>query len=129
MTIVDSSVWIDFFNGKETPQTEKLEKLLYTEPISIGDIILTEVLQGFNSDPAFETAKNYLTQLPCHTLLNPVFAILSAINYRKLRKKGITIRKTIDMIIATFCIENGYTLLHSDRDFDLIQEHLGLKVY
>ena len=128
MKIVDSSVWIDHFNGKSTKETALLVQLLAREPVGIGDLILAEVLQGFSSDKDFEIAKKHLTALPCFPMAGPVNALKSAENYRVLRKKGITIRKTIDMLIGTFCIENNYEFLHSDRDFDYLEAHLNLKV-
>lgn len=117
MILVDSSVWIDYFNGNDTPETAKLDGLLGVEPIAIGDIILTVVLQGFRNDQDYETAKNLLISLTIYRLLNTELAVKSADNYRQLRKQGITIRKTIDVIIATFCIEDDLPLLFSDKDF------------
>ena len=110
MIIVDSSVWIDYFNGVETPETNKLDTLLGVEQIAIGDLILTEVLQGFRSDEGYQTAKELLTSLQIFEMLGLNIAIKSVDNYRFLRKRGITIRKTADVIIATFCIllESGY---------------------
>lgn len=127
MKIVDSSVWIDYFNGKITRETNLLHHLLDSEPVSIGNIILTEVLQGFSLDKDFEVAKKALLRLPCYQMIDANIALKSAENYRLLRKKGITVRKTIDMIIGTFCIENDATLLHSDKDFRVCETHLGLK--
>lgn len=127
MIVVDSSVWIDYFNGAANPQTEKLDTLLGAEPLAIGDIILCEVLQGFRSDRDFNTAKAVLLNLTVFDLLGQRNAIASSENFRVLRKKGVTIRKTIDCIIATFCIENNHSLLFSDRDFLPFVEHLGLR--
>lgn len=127
MTIVDSSVWVDYFNGNTTEETKLLHGLLAAEPIAVGDIILSEVLRGFKIDKDFEIAKTVLSKLPCHDLCGRDIAIKSAENYRVLRKKGITVRKTVDMIIGTFCIENNFTLLHSDKDFDPMEKLLGLK--
>lgn len=126
MILVDSSVWIDYFNGKNTPETVKLDLCLGVKPVVIGDIILTEVLQGFRNDQDYQTAKSLLTSLTIYDLLGVNLAIKSAENYRKLRKKGITIRKTNDVIIATFCIENNLPLLFSDRDFIPFVTHLNL---
>jgi len=126
MILVDSSVWIDYFNGKNTPETVKLDLCLGVQPVAIGDIILTEVLQGFRSDQDYQTAKSLLTSLTIYDLLGVNLAIKSAENYRKLRKKGITIRKTNDVIIATFCIENNLPLLFCDRDFIPFVTHLNL---
>ncbi|WP_373496423.1 PIN domain nuclease [Aquiflexum sp.] len=126
MILVDSSVWIDFFNGKEGLHVEKLYDLLGKKPIATGDLIIVEVLQGFRSDAQFKLAKDSLEQLPYYQLCTKEIAILSAENYRFMRSKGITIRKTIDMVITTFCISNNIKLLHSDRDFLPMEEFLGL---
>ncbi|MFK7969039.1 MAG: PIN domain nuclease [Bacteroidia bacterium] len=128
MIIVDSSVWIDFFNGTKTPQTDVLADVLSKSMIGIGDIILAEVLQGFRSEKDFQLAKTHLEYLPCFDMGGKELALKSAENYRMLRQKGITIRKTIDMIIGTFCIENNHELLHADRDFKFMEKHLGLEV-
>jgi predicted nucleic acid-binding protein len=126
MIIVDSGVWIDYFNGLETPQTGKLDSLLGTVPLGIGDIILTEVLQGFRSDVDYRKARRLLTAFPVLGMLGPERALRAADNFRALRKRGITIRKTIDAVIATFCIDEGHALLFSDRDFLPFVDHLGL---
>ena len=126
MIIVDSSVWIDYFNGHDTAETKQLDLLLGIEPIAIGDIILTEVLQGFRQDKDFNTAKNLLSSLTIFEFLGESMALKSADNYRQLRKQGITIRKTVDVIIATFCIEHNLALLFSDRDFVPFVKHLKL---
>jgi predicted nucleic acid-binding protein len=127
MILVDSSVWIDYFRGIATPQTEKLHSLLGIEPMAIGDLILTEVLQGFVSDRDFNQARKLLTSLTLVDLAGPTIAIQAAKNFRVLRSRGITVRKTIDTVIATRCIENGWPLLYSDRDFDPFVEYLGLR--
>jgi len=127
MIVVDSSVWIDYFNGTANPQTEKLDALLGEEPLAVGDIILTEVLQGFGADRDFNTAKAMLLNLTVFDMLGQRNAVASAENFRVLRKKGVTVRKTVDCIIATFCIENNHGLLYSDRDFLPFVEHLGLR--
>jgi predicted nucleic acid-binding protein len=126
MIIVDSSVWIDYFNGKDLPEVTKLDELLETELLGIGDLILTEVLQGFRQDSDYRKAKQLLTSLTVFEMLGSEAAINSADNFRALRKKGLTVRKTIDVAIATFCINNGHSLLFSDRDFLPFVEHLGL---
>ena len=128
MILVDTSVWIDYFNGQNNPETTILDEILGIEEILIGDIILAEVLQGFRSDQDFEAALNALSKFKQASLLNPDLAIRSARNYRQLRKSGITVRKTVDCLIATFCIENRVELLHSDRNFDPFEQHLGLQV-
>lgn len=127
MILVDSSVWINYFNGISTWQTDLLDHHLSNTPIIIGDLILTEVLQGFRSNTDFETAKNFLSALQFRQIGGYNVAIQSANNYRILRKEGVTVRKTIDIIIATFCIIEGLTLLHDDRDFDPMVTHFSLK--
>lgn len=128
MILVDSSVWVDYFNGHITPETNELDKALGSEEILIGDIILAEVLQGFRSDQDFDAALNALAAFKGASMLNPELTIRSARNYRQLRKAGITIRKTIDCFIATYCIESRIEMLHSDRDFDPFEQQLGLQV-
>ena len=127
MILVDSSVWIDYFNGTGTSEAEKLDLLLGVEPLAIGDLILTEVLQGFDKDRDFNNARNLLTSLTIVELGGRDIAVQAARNFRALRKLGVTVRKTIDTVIATRCIESGYDLLHSDRDFDPFVQHLGLR--
>ena len=129
MILVDSSVWIDYFNGKRSWQTDLLDHMLSNVPIIMGDLILTEVLQGFKSDKDYETAKNHLGELQFRQMGGYNVAIQSAQNYRQLRKAGVTVRKTIDIMIATFCIIEGLTLLHDDRDFDPIASHFPLKAF
>ena len=127
MILVDSSVWIDYFRGTASPQAEKLDMLLGVEPIATGDLCLTEVLQGFGNEREFTQARNLLTSLLIVELGGKDIAIQAAKNFRMLRAKGITVRKTIDTVIATRCIESGFALLYSDRDFDPFVEHLGLR--
>lgn len=126
MIMVDSSVWIDYFNGLDTTQTTELDSLLGVKLIAIGDIILTEVLQGFRNDEDYKTASNLLMSLTIFELLGEKMALKSADNYRLLRKQGITIRKTVDVIIASFCIENNFPLLFADKDFLPFVKHLRL---
>ena len=128
MILVDSSVWIDFFNGADTPQVTLLDNKLGDTPILVGDLILTEVLQGFKSNKDFEMAKQALERFELREMVGKDIALRSAENYRRLRKSGITVRKTIDVVIATFCIENNVALLHSDRDFDPMEDILGLMI-
>jgi predicted nucleic acid-binding protein len=128
LILVDSSVWIDYFNGAATPQADKLEGLLGREPLAIGDLILTEVLRGLTDDRDFVNARRLLTSLTIVQIGGPEIAIVAAQNFRYLRKRGVTVRKTIDTMIATRCIESGYDLLHSDRDFEPFVQHLGLRV-
>ena len=127
MILVDSSVWIDYFRGTATPQADKLDSLLGTEPLATGDLILVEVLQGFVRDRDFNQARKLLTSLVVMDLAGQDIAIQAARNFRALRERGITVRKTIDTVIATRCIASGLTLLYSDKDFDPFVEHLGLR--
>jgi predicted nucleic acid-binding protein len=126
--LVDSSVWIDYFNGKTTATVEMLDRLLGSELLAVGDLVLTEVLQGFASERDFRAAEEMLTSLQVVELGGREIAIQAAKNHRVLRKAGVTVRKTIDTVIATRCIEDGYELLHDDRDFDPFVKHLGLRV-
>ena len=128
MILIDSSVLIDYFNGTTNWQVEKLNTLLGKEFLTIGDYILTEVLQGFRNDKDFQKAKHILKAFPCYDLLGENIAIKSAQNFRYLRKRGITVRKTIDSIIATYCIENNLSLLHNDNDFKPFEKYLKLQV-
>jgi predicted nucleic acid-binding protein len=128
MLVVDTSVWVDYFNGVENPQTDFLNAILDKTPILIGDLILAEVLQGFRHDPDFEKVRRLLGKFMQESMVDPVLAVQSARNYRFLRQKGVTVRKTIDSLIATFCIENDHELLHNDSDFDGYEKHLGLRV-
>lgn len=127
MILVDSSVWIDYFRGTATLQTEKLDMLLGTDLIATGDLILIEVLQGFVRDRDFNQARKLMTSLVIVELAGQRLAIQAAKNFRMLRTLGVTVRKTIDTVIATRCIESGLPLLYSDRDFDPFVEHLGLR--
>ena len=119
MIFVDSSVWIDYFNGKSTPQSDWLDHLLGTQPVATGELVLTEVLQGFKQDKEYAQAKELLLTLDYFTMLDQSIALKSADNFRALRKRGITVRETIDVLIATFCIEKNLPLLQSDGDFTL----------
>ena len=128
MILVDSSTWIDYFRGVSTAQTAKLDSLLDSEPLAIGDLILAEVLQGFTNNSDFNKAKGLLTSLDVVNIGGIDIAIQAAKNFRTLRGFGITVRKTIDTLIATRCIESGYVLLHNDRDFEPFVKHLKLRV-
>ena len=128
MILVDSSVWIDYFNATVTRETELLDDLLGREPLLTGDLIMAEVLQGFRRDADYRRAKAALDLLVYEPMVGREIALASARNYRKLRAAGVTVRKTIDMLIATFCLEKRHSLLHADRDFDAIEKHLGLPV-
>ena len=127
MILVDSSVWIDYFTGKKTPAAEELDSLLGQDLVAIGDLMLVEVLQGFRADKDYRRAKELLLSLTVVNMLDTAITLKSAANFRKLRKKGITVRKTIDAITATYCIENKLPLLHSDKDFKPFHKHLKLK--
>lgn len=128
MIVVDTSVWIDYVNGVITPQTNLLDIELGTNRIVTGDLIITEFLQGFRDDKQYYAAKSMMDSLEYYDFVGKEIAIKAAENFRKLRKKGVTVRKTIDVIIATFCIENGFELIHDDRDYDQIEKILGLRV-
>jgi predicted nucleic acid-binding protein len=128
MTLVDSSVWIDYFRGVTSPETDKLDALLGTEALLTGDLIVAEVLQGFSAESEFNTARQLMTtRLSVVSLVGPDNAVQAARNYRALSARGVTIRKTIDTLIATYCIENGVSLLFSDRDFNPFVDYLGLR--
>lgn len=128
MILVDSSVWIDYFQGRVTAQTDKLDSLLGHQPVAIGDLILTEVLQAFADERDFNKARKMLTSLTVVELGGREIAIQAARNFRALRRRGVTVRKTIDTVIATRCIESGFDLLHNDRDFDPFVQYVGLRV-
>ena len=127
MILVDSSVWIEYFNGKKNSHTDYLDEILGSEIVGIGDLMLTEVLQGFRSDKVYETAKSLLVDLPIFEMIGQEREIKAAEHYRFLRKKGITVRKTIDNLIATFCIDQQLPLLFVDKDFVPFVKHLGLR--
>jgi len=127
MLLVDSSVWIDYFNGKPTAQTDTLDDFLGKELITVGDLMLAEVLQGFRSDRHYRKARSFLLSLDLVNMLDTSITLQSAENYRKLLRIGATVRKTTDCIIATWCIENGLPLLHCDKDFQPFHDHLGLE--
>ena len=127
MIVVDSSVWISYFSSSaQTPQTRVLDDLLGRERVVVGDLILAEVLQGFRSDRDYRDAKSLLASLDYRSMIGREIALMSAANYRRLRKKGITVRKSIDCLIATFCITERLPLLHADDDFRAFEKHLGL---
>ena len=128
MILVDTTVWIDYFNGVQTWQVDALDSFLSDELVLIGDIILAEILQGFDENSDYKRAKEALEPLECMTLGGKKLAIKTASNFRYLRSKGVTIRKTVDMLIGTWCIESVVELLHNDKDFDQIARHLPLKV-
>ena len=127
MILADSSVWIDYFNGRVCAETDRLHDLLGRDLVLTGDLILTEVLQGFRSDADFRTASELLGRLAYSDLGGREVAVAAANHYRSLRRSDVTVRKTIDVVIATFCILGNHRLLYTDRDFDLMAEHLGLR--
>lgn len=126
MILVDSSVWIDYFGGAITPQTNALHRFLAQNEVLLGDLIAVEVLQGIRDDREFRTVRAMFRPFPMIAISEPESALIAAGNYRTLRAKGVTIRKTIDTLIATRCILDGLHLLFSDRDFEPFVEHLGL---
>ncbi|MDX2144307.1 MAG: PIN domain nuclease [Rhodospirillaceae bacterium] len=127
MIVVDSSVWIDYLNDVDTRQTLDLDDLIDREPLIVGDLILCEVLQGLRTEAEARAVEQMLRRFNVVSLLDDALAVQAAANYRALRQRGITVRKTIDLIIGTFCIENDHVLLHADRDFEPLRKHLGLR--
>jgi predicted nucleic acid-binding protein len=121
-------VWIDYFKGTITAQTDILDRLLGQQPLAIGDLMLTEVLQGFDNERDFKDARKMLTSLEVVELGGQEIAIQAAKNFRALRRRGVVVRKTVHAVIATRCIECGYELLHNDRDFDPFAKHTRLRV-
>ncbi len=126
MIFVDSSVWIDFFRGTTTPETRRLEQLALVNSVITGDLVMAEVLQGFREERDFARAHNALQALQPITIGGVDIAVRAARNFRSLRRSGVTVRKTIDCLIATRCIVDGFALLYCDRDFDPFVERLGL---
>ena len=128
MIVADTSVWIDYFRGVAAPHTDLLDRALSESRIIIGDLILAEILQGFSSERDFQIARQLMDGLEYRDFVGRDMAMAAAQNYRALRRQGITVRKTINVLIATFCIENGFGLIHNDRDFDPMEQLLGLRV-
>jgi hypothetical protein len=128
MIVADTSVWIDYVRGIDAPHTNLLDYELDHSRIVTGDLIIAEFLQGFRNEEDYRQAKQIMESLEYHDFVGKDIAFRAAQNYRKLRKSGTTVRKTIDVIIATFCIENDFDLLHNDRDFDPMEGLLGLRV-
>jgi len=128
MLVVDTSVWIDYFRGANSRQTNLLDQSLESDRIVVGDLILAELLQGFTKDKDLRTAKALLDRLEHRDFVGREIAVKSATNYRKLRTKGATVRKTIDVLIGTWCIEHRTPLLHNDHDFEAMEKFLGLRV-
>jgi predicted nucleic acid-binding protein len=128
LILVDSSVWIDYFRNRPTPQAEWLDRNLAVERLAVGDLILAEVLQGFKDDKGFNEARRLLDKLEQVLIGGADLAVEAARNHRRLRRRGVTARGTVDVLIATRCVVDGLRLLHSDHDFDAFERHLGLHV-
>ena len=128
MIIVDTTVWIDYLRGTTTPQTEWLDGELTRRRLALTDLILCEVLQGIRSERRFAATRRALLKFEVFATGGIDLAVAAARNYRKLRAKGHTVRRTVDCLIATFCLEHSHALLHNDRDFDPFEEALGLPV-
>ncbi len=129
MTVVDTSAWIDYFRGLDAPHTRAVDRALQADRVVVGDLILAEFLQGFREDRDFERATELMNRLEYHDFVGREVALAAAAVYRSLRKRGITVRKTIDMLIGTWCLMHGCPLIHNDRDFDLLETHFGLIVH
>jgi predicted nucleic acid-binding protein len=124
--VVDSSVWIDFLNGRNAPHVRRLRAVLGTDEVIVGDLMLCEVLQGLDGERAARRVESLLRRFEIVPMAGEAIAVEAARNFRLLRKRGITIRKTIDLLIGTWCIENRRPLLHNDNDFRPMARHLGL---
>ena len=127
MVIVDTTVWIDYLRGTINPETQWLDRELQRQRLGLTDLILCEVLQGIRDNAGFSQVRDHLLKFEIFETGGTDLALASAENYRLLRQRGYTVRKTIDCLIATYCIENGHTLLHRDRDFDPFGKVLGMK--
>ena len=128
MTIVDTSVWLDYLLDVDNLQTVWLDRELLNERLGLTDLILVEILQGARNERSFARIRREMMEFHIFDTGGKEMAVASAQNYRLLRGRGATVRKTIDCIIATYCLRNGHTLLHRDRDFDPFERHLGLQV-
>lgn len=128
MVLIDTSVWIDFLNGVRTPETDWLDQQLPRQRLGVLDLVLCEVLQGVRSETEAGTVLKELKRLEVFATGGLDLAVAAARNYRLLRRKGRTVRKTLDCLIATFCLVHGHALLHCDRDFDPFEKVLGLRV-
>ena len=126
MIVVDSSVWIDFLNGRNAPHVRRLRALLGADEIIVGDLMLCEILQGLESERAAREVEALLHRFEVVPMVGDPIAVAAARNFRSLRRRGITIRKTIDLLIGTWCIENRRPRLHNDSDFRPMARHLGL---
>ena len=128
MILVDTSVWVDYFNGIINRKTNNLDTILGNDIVITCDIILTEILQGFRNDKDYRIAKKHMDSIYYYQLINKDISIKAADNFRFLKTKGITLRKTTDILIGTFCIEYNIPLLHNDKDFEPMEKYLDLKV-
>jgi predicted nucleic acid-binding protein len=124
--VVDSSVWIDFLNGRDVPHVRRLRSILGTDEIVVGDLMLCEVLQGLGGERAAQEVEALLRRFEIVSMAGDAIAVVAARNFRSLRRRGVTVRKTIDLLIGTWCIENRQPLLHNDSDFHPMAQHLGL---
>jgi predicted nucleic acid-binding protein len=124
--VVDSSVWIDFLNGRNAPHVQRLRTVLGTDEVIVGDLMLCEVLQGLDSERAAREVETLLRRFEIVAMAGDAIAVAAAGHFRSLRRRGITVRKTIDLLIGTWCIENRRPLLHNDSDFHPMTRHLGL---
>jgi predicted nucleic acid-binding protein len=129
VVIVDTSAWVEYFRNGEPSVVNKVDRCLSSDLVGIGDLIYCEVVQGIRSDRNRRTISALLLALPRYEMVGFSIAETAAANYRLLRSRGISVRKTIDVIIGTFCVENGFELVHYDRDFDLMASHIGLKIF
>lgn len=127
MIVVDSSVWIEAFSQRPTLTRDRLDALIDRQELVVGDLILTEVLQGFRDEQSHRKAKTILTALPVESMAGRDAALAAADAYRTLRRRGVTPRNTIDVLIACHCVRHGHVLLHADRDFDLMAPILDLQ--
>ena len=127
MIVVDTSVWIDFLNGRNALPVRRLREILGSDEIAVGDLMLCEILQGLDSERSAAEVESLLRRFEIVPMVGAAIATAAARNFRHLRRRGITVRKTIDLLIGTWCIENRHPLLHNDRDFRPMARHLGLK--
>ena len=128
MVVADTSVWVDFLRGTRARHCDRMAQLLDEQSIALCDRVLQEVLQGVRGERQFRTVSTRLLALPCFNLGGHALALAAARNYRRMRRLGVTPRSATDVLIATFCVEEGHELLHNDRDFDFMARHMGLKV-
>lgn len=129
MILADTSVWVDFFASRPTPQVARLREAVVNREILMGDLVLVEILQGIKRDSIRREVERKLAPIRCEVMCGPRLAPVAAANYRRLRERGITIRGIVDVIIATWCVESRVQLLHSDRDFEYLEQHLDLPVW